>query len=290
MTANRILICGAISVMLAGAASAQDSLQTAKDFYASAAYEDALNVLSRLPGSDAAAEAQQYRVFCLIALGRLAEAERAIESVVSANPRYVPSASDVSPRIQEVFARIRKQVLPGIARQTYAEAKRAFDGKDRDAAIAGFGNVVEIIDGAGAETRQSLDDLRLLAAGFLDLSKALSPPRADPPAAPDNGAAAAPAPPAEVPLDITRPFAIRQVMPPWMPSDPASRLLVFTGAIRVRISASGRVESAEMARTVHPVYDRLLLQAAKDWVYEPARRGGVPIASEQLVEVQLKPR
>ena len=153
-------------------ASGQESLQTAKDLYASAAYEDALGVLSRLQRTRTPrAEVQQYRAFCLIALGRLSEAEQAIESVVAANPRYVPSAMDVSPRIQEVFARTRKQLLPDIARQAYSDAKRALDRKDRDAAIAGFEGVVELIDGAGPETRESLDELRFLAAGFLDLSK-----------------------------------------------------------------------------------------------------------------------
>ena len=105
--------------VLNGPASGQESLQGAKDLYASAAYEDALAILSRLQRGDGPVEVLQYRAFCLIALGRISEAEQAIESVVAADPRYVPSAVDVSPRIQEVFARTRKQLLPDIARQAY---------------------------------------------------------------------------------------------------------------------------------------------------------------------------
>lgn len=289
MRTRRFLVLLALIglVVLSGPASAQDSLQGAKDLYASAAYEDALAVLSRLQRRDAPVEVPQYRAFCLIALGRITEAEQAIESVVVANPRYEPSAMDVSPRIQEIFARTRKQLLPGIARQAYSDAKRALDRKDRDAAISGFASVVDLIDGSGPEVREALDELRFLAAGFLDLSRALAASK--PERAPAWSAPATPTTPGAAPLDIAAPVAIRQTMPPWVPSDSA-RQSVFTGAIRVSISVSGRVETAEMVRPVHPAYDRLLLQAAKAWEYHPARRGGVPVESEQLVEVQLKPK
>ena len=58
-------------------ARAQDSLQSAKDLYASASYDDALTMLGRLRTPDAKPEVEQFRVFCLIALGRTAEAEKA---------------------------------------------------------------------------------------------------------------------------------------------------------------------------------------------------------------------
>jgi TonB family protein len=90
--------------------------------------------------------------------------------------------------------------------------------------------------------------------------------------------------------ETTPPVAIRQVMPQWVPSDAMSRQGLFTGAVRVSISAAGRVEAAAMERSIHPAYDRLLLQSARSWEYQPARRDGVPVPSEQLVQVQLKPR
>lgn len=295
MNARRILVLVALVGLLATTASAQESsLQAAKDLYASAAYEDALSVLAPLQRADAPAEVQQYRAFCLIALGRLREAEHAIESVVAANPQYAPTAMDVSPRIQEAFARTRKQLLPEIARQLYGDAKRALDKKDRDAAITGFGAVVALIDGADPEARESMDELRFLSAGFLDLSRALRVPQADsateaPASAPIPAPAAGAPVAANPPLDIAPPVAIRQVMPPWIPSE-AARQAVFVGAIRVSISAAGRVEAVEIVRPSHPAYDRLLLQAAKSWEYQPARRNGVAVSSEQVVEVQLKPR
>ena len=79
----------------------QDAVNTARDLYASAAYEDALTVLNRVPETSRPAEEAnaiaQYRAFCLLALGRTSEAERAIESVISREPTYRPTVSDVSP-------------------------------------------------------------------------------------------------------------------------------------------------------------------------------------------------
>jgi TonB family protein len=281
---RRIALWVLLAAMMTGTASGQESLQSAKDLYASAAYEDALAVLGRLQRTDSPLEVQQYRAFCLIALGRVDEAERAIELVVSANPKYVPTAMDVSPRIQEVFTRTRNQILPEIARERYVDAKRALDRKDRDAAVTGFAAVVELIDGASPELREALDELRFLAAGFLDLSTAMRPSA---PAGASPEPATATARPRSI--EITPPVALKQVMPPWAPTGATSRQ-VYSGAIRVAISAAGRVESASIVRPSHPAYDRVLLQAAMSWEYQPARRDGVGVPSEQVVEIQLKPR
>jgi tetratricopeptide (TPR) repeat protein len=292
VTASAILIASAL-LMFGGSPGPQDSLQAAKDLYASAAYEDALAILSRLQRADPPARAdaleqvQQYRAFCLIALSRLEEAQQAIESVVTANPMYVPSAVDVPPRIQEAFARTRKQLLPEIARQQYILAKRALDRKDRDAAVSGFEGVVRLIDGAGPEAADALDELRFLAAGFLDLSKAMGVPPREP--APAQADPVAPVRSLEPPLEVTPPIVIRQVLPRWIPTDAASRQATFVGAIRVSITATGFVENAQMLRPAHPSYDPLLLEAAKSWEYQPARRGGVAVPSDRVVEVQLKP-
>jgi TonB family protein len=265
-------------------AFAQESLQSAKDLYASAAYDDALNVLSRLRVIEPKPEVEQYRVLCLVALGRHAEAEEAVRAVVGTSPTFVPDPSEVSPRIQELFARTRRQLLPEIARRIYLDAKAAFDRKDREAAQSGFDGLLRLVDSAGPQPEGALPELRLLAAGFLDLSRALPDPVRE-----RTTASAVPAKPARLP-EITPPVAIRQVMPQWVPSDTLSRQGSFTGAVRVSISATGRVEAATIERSVHPAYDRLLLQAARSWEYQPARSDGVQVPSDQLVQVQLKPR
>ena len=87
----RALWLGGLIVLAATTAvAADDSLATARDLYAAAAYEDALAVLNRL-GTPAGAPGDgpaigQYRAFCLLALGRVSEAEQAIETLIAAEP------------------------------------------------------------------------------------------------------------------------------------------------------------------------------------------------------------
>ena len=96
---------------------AQDNdLAAARDLYTSAAYDDALAMLNRLRSANPAPmqsrAIEQYRAFCLLALGRATDAEQAIEAVVAAEPSYQPSDSDVSPRVRSAFTTVRRRMLP----------------------------------------------------------------------------------------------------------------------------------------------------------------------------------
>src|SRR5262249_44001633 len=156
----------------ATAAAGQDSIAAARDLYASAAYEDALAVLNRLPGSgrpaDEARAIEQYRAFCLLALGRTSEAERAIETVVAAEPMYRPT-TDLPRRVRAAFSDARRRVLPTIIQQRYSEAKAAFDRKEFATAADGFKQVLETMndpDAAATANQPPLSDLKMLALGF----------------------------------------------------------------------------------------------------------------------------
>ena len=116
------------------AARAADELATARDLYASAAYEEALAALNRaraagVPPADAFA-VEQYRAFCLLALGRGPEAQIGDRGAGRGHPLYQPSSSDVSPRVRTAFSEVRRRLLPTIIPQQYAKAKAAFDRKD----------------------------------------------------------------------------------------------------------------------------------------------------------------
>src|SRR5262245_31052355 len=85
MKAVGIVVLGIVA--LAAPAAAQDPLRAAKDLYASAAYEDALSTFTKLSSDgsetpDVLRRADQYRAFCLLALGRAAEAESVAETIV----------------------------------------------------------------------------------------------------------------------------------------------------------------------------------------------------------------
>jgi hypothetical protein len=179
---------------------AQDSLSAARDLYASAAYEDALAVLSRLNVAglrpDDGRTADQYRALCLLALGKTAEASLAIEAVVAGQPLYRPSDGDVSPRVRAAFSDVRRRVLPGLVQQRYAQYKVAFDRKDYQTASAGFNELLALYadpDLANAAGRPPLADLRVLIGGFYELSlQAAAPPPAPEPAPVRTATAQAP--------------------------------------------------------------------------------------------------
>src|SRR5205823_3721767 len=120
----------------------------ARDLYASAAYEEALAALNKVRASGVqpadAFAVEQYRAFCLLALGRSIEAQTAIETMVQADPLYQPS-SDIPPRVRTAFSEVRRRLLPSIIPKEYAEAKAAFDKKDYAAASAGFTQVLKVL-------------------------------------------------------------------------------------------------------------------------------------------------
>lgn len=286
-----------LSPLSTSAAAGQDALQKVKELYAAAAYEDALAAAGALGEEAPRPQVEQYRMYCLIALGRDAEAEEAIERLVEADPLYAPDPIETPPRVQEAFVATRQQVLPDVARQMYVEAKAALDRQDRAAAIEGFDTLLRVIDSAPA-LGDSFRDLRLLADGFLNLSRALpAPVPATPVPAPGaagtngagNGASSDPTVSrSELPVHVP-PKALKQELPPWAPSDPVSRRVEFSGSVRVRVTPEGRVGSVEIVDSIHPVYDAQVLRAARDWLYQPATLDGVAVPSEVVVEVRLRP-
>lgn len=288
-----------VSAAAATGAAAQDPVKTVRDLYAAAAYEDALAAANRVQGARPHA-VEQYRVYSLTALGRHEEAQKAMEALVRADPAYQLDPAETPPRVQDAFSKVQQRLLPVVTRELYQEARAALDRKDRDGAIAQFEKLLAIIDGAGPAT-PAMGELRVLADGFLDLSRAL--PAGEPvaagtadeeapgsPAAPArDDAVTAAAPPRAVGIPETRPVAIEQDIPAWVPNDTLSRRSTFSGAVLVRIGTDGRVDAAEIARPVHPTYDGALLRAARQWRYQPATRNGLPVASELTVEITLRP-
>ena len=301
-TSVRAASLAAALVFAASGASAQEGdLAAARELYASASYDDALTVLNKLRSSDHPASQaraiEQYRAFCLLALGRAADAQQAIEAVVAAEPSYQPTEGDVSPRIRTAFADVRRRMLPAIIQQKYAQAKAAYDKKAFAVAAEGFSQVlVALTDPAVSSdaNKPPLSDLRTLAVGFEELAaKAAAPPPPPPlPPAPVVVAAAAPPPPAPVMFrvysgedrNVTPPVIINQALPPFQGTVIAPR----TGLLEVLISETGEIESAVMAQSVTSAYDRLALNSARMWRFKPAMVNGVPVKYRKTVQINVK--
>jgi tetratricopeptide (TPR) repeat protein len=287
----------AIVLLSSASAAAQDSLDPVRSLYASAEYEEALTAIGHLKANvDLAGvvEIDRYRALCLIALGRSAEADRAIETTVTLDPLYQPAAADASPRVRAAFAAVRQRVLPTVVRSLYASAKAAYDRKAFAEAADGLDKTVRVIDSLEG-SHPELGDLRMLASGFLDLSKAAIAPPLVPTSSAPTPEPVSPrlveAPVAHKPapaLPFSNVVAKRQDLPA-LPFSLAATKGVYRGTLEVEINEAGNVVHARVLQSVHVLYDPLLLAAARDWQYVPARIDGRPMAVRKRVEVVLRP-
>jgi hypothetical protein len=291
-----------------GGTSPQGPLNAAKDLYASARYDEALSVLNGLRIGEAVdrKSVEQYRSLCLLALGRASEAETAIAAVVTADPTYRPNESDAAPRVRATFTDVRKRLLPEITTGRYQAAKAAYDRKEWVAAEVQFRMVLDLID--DPDTGGRLGDLRVLTVGFLELSARAAAPPPPPPAFEPAPAPAAPAaaPPAAAPSsgpavpegpipgkiyaaedsNVRPPTVVRQDIP----SVPQNLMSMAKprGLIEVVIDEQGRVVGMTMRTSIHPAYDALVLSAARDWKYQPARYGTEPVRFRRLIAVAVR--
>jgi hypothetical protein len=310
MTVNRRARRFAIALAsgLAVAASAvanQDTLTHAKDLYASAAYDEALAVLDRLqldPPVTDAAEVGQYRAFCLLALGRTDEGRRAIEALVESNPLFLPSEEQTSPRLVAVFRDVRRQLLPRLVRNSYADAKSAFDQKELQRAATGFDRVLLLLNDPDSTAFEGSVDIRMLATGFRDLSQvgstAAAPATTASASAPGPAAQKPEAPP-EAPAprrtygpedtSVTAPVVVSQTLPPWRYSKLAEAHREYQGVLALVIDEKGNVQSVALLEGVQPEYNAVLVKAARLWKFLPAMKDGVPVQYRKVVRIHLSP-
>jgi hypothetical protein len=297
-------------MLLAATVTAQDGdLAAARELYASAAYEDSLAMLNRLRAKDRTASQsrtiESYRAFCLLALGRAADADQAIEGLVAAEPSYHPNDSEVSPRVRLAFATVRRRMLPQIIQQQYTQAKASFDRKEYGVAADGFSRVLSVLadpDVAAEAKLPPLSDLRTLAIGFAELSaKAAAPP--PPPPAPVPTPPPAPVVetmPANAVANRLSSATVRiystgdaNVVPPatvnqTLPMFPGPVKMPRVGKLEVVIDETGAVESAIMIGSVSSDYDSRAVAATKTWRYRPATLNGAPVKFRKIVQIAIK--
>jgi len=314
-----IVLVGLLAGVGAIARADQNPLEAAKDLYASAAYEEALSTLSRLGegGTSAPAVARQvdeYRAFCLYALGRTKEAESVAESLIRHEPLAPLAAADASPRLEAMFAGVQKRILPSLIREEYRNLRPILDRKEYAAAEPRLAETRRLLNEAerlGAWD-EGLADLSVLVDGFLALSRAradMNVPAPAPPAAP----AASPAPAApsssgpseSAPMPSTRASGPRvyrvddaNVTPPVPiyqrpPSLPRELLTILKSLnkptiMSLTIDQTGSVERADVRVSTHSSYDALLIRSAAMWKYRPATRDGVPVRYEKVVVFDVK--
>jgi hypothetical protein len=300
-------------------AAAGDRLADALRLYDDAMYTRALEVLDQIVIDEPSAAVHQYRALCYIALGRPDAAERAMSDIVAADPFFALDAEAASPRVAAQFAAVRRRLLPPLIRRGFAEATARYREGATAQARHDFDRVLKLLDDQALQNDQALSDLALVATAFVELTRAQTPPppiapivrsivaaplppslpaapavtEATPPAAaPTAMPTAAPGPmrvTASEPVAYEPPVAVVRPLPKWMPPDSRAALRKYTGSITVEVDARGRVVAANSRRTIHPAYDPVVLAAAREWVFQPARQNGRPVKSEVVIDIELLP-
>src|SRR5262245_28783582 len=236
---------------------AADNFMAAKQLYAAGNYEEALSRLKTATADGGAAEVNQYKALCLLALGRTAEAERSLEDLVTQRPLFKMSETDVSPRVVAMFHDVRKRLLPAATRDLYARARTNYDQKLYVRAASEFKDVLQLLSDADlGKDAAALADLKMIAEGFLKLAEgevaaivkaeqqaavaAKPPPVVEAPKPPEVPAAARIY--TEADKDVTPPVDIgSRTLPDWKPPTNAAGQFEYRGVLRLLIDEQGKV-------------------------------------------------
>jgi len=169
-TLGTLVMAWALAIMPAPillASAVDESVAQAKALYESAAFAEALAVLA----NNTSPEGYQYRALCLLALGRVADAERELAGLVTVSPTFVVLDEDVPPRFVAMFAETKRRVIPALARQLFEQARQNFQDKSYQRALEGFERVSALASERALNEVDAMKDLALLASGFVDLAR-----------------------------------------------------------------------------------------------------------------------
>jgi len=310
-----MIVAALLWVQSPAAAGAGPSLVQVRQLYESASYELALGLLDQLQPSDTASvqdqqDARRYRVLCLVALDRNADAERVLDDMLRVDPLTPPMSGELSPRVEALVKQARQRAVRSLVKQTYEQGRELYERKQFADAADLLQMVVSLIEdpSLGLESDPSLADFHALADGFHELASALAAaqaasiptaslfkgptpvpaaalgPAQRPPVQParsDFPAASVQHRPGEP--DFVAPRPIAQVIPP-VEEATSGYVSRRQGLIEVEVGADGSVTSATVKVPTLVAYDALLVTTAKrTWKYEPATSSGVPVASRLRV-------
>jgi hypothetical protein len=257
----------------------QGRLAEIKGLYESAEYDRALAAVDNpSPAVLTAAEARDveiYEALCLLALGKKVEANAKIEGVIRAEPLYQPS-TDLPNRLRTLVDEARNRLRPVLAQSHYAAGKKLFEAEQLEAAVQEFTLVLKLTDVPADSSREEFGDMRTLATGFRDLSvRTLASSK------PSVSQTPEPAPPRPPDAQVVPPIAVQQNVPPWPATltsrREALRFAHLNGMLELIITKTGTVDSVKLVKGIDPFYDVLLLNAARQWKYQPATRNGEPV-------------
>ena len=247
-------------------------------------------LVSETPAGPERQAIELYRALCLVAVGNNAEAVRAIDAMIVQDPLYRPARRRrAAATALGVHRRPRSACCPASCSRTTSPPKPRSTRRTTRRPPKGFSQVLAGLNDPDIESVTSqppLSDLKMLATGFNDLAgKAAAPPPATAPVAPAPEPVVDKAPRVYSPsdTDVVPPVTIRQAVPPY----PGRVLLGGSLVMDIVIDSDGSVESAMMAGQPNPAYDRMVLQAARTWQYQPATLNGKPVKYRKRIQITL---
>jgi tetratricopeptide (TPR) repeat protein len=223
---------------------------------------------ANLPAPVAAARESERRAAALIAQGQSAEAAIVFDSLLLANPLYEPKASELTPESLTAFHNSQKLLLPVLAQRGHDRAKAALAAGDVDRALAAAREALEILERPAAEPAQHLrgEVQRILdeASAAKAAADEIVYTKADP--------------------GVVPPRAISRQFPATTPNGvPAHRV----GTLEMIVGKEGTVEFVKLHTPLNRYHERMIVSAAKAWLYRPATKGGRPVRFRLTVTINL---
>jgi len=210
----------------------------------------------------------ERRAAALLAQGQTVKAAMVFDALVLANPLYEPNPTDLTPESLGAFRASQKVLLPVIAVRNYDRARTALASGDVDRALALGREVAAILDRPLADpppnlreqVRELLDRATAARAAADEIVYTVT----------DTG--------------IVHPRPISRQFPATTPIGvPPHRV----GTLEMVIGKEGTVEQVKLHTPLNRYHERMIVSAAKAWLYRPATRNGRAVRFRLTVKVNL---
>jgi TonB family protein len=154
---------------------------------------------------------------------------------------------------------------------------------------------VSLLGDPALKGEDSRADLRTVVSAFSDLAQAAAltqkPPAALPtPASPpplELAAAVAPRVYVAGSAGVVPPVAISKSLPPLPRTSAVVLPRNHVGVLDIIVNELGNVTEVTVRKSIHPQYDKKLVESVRAWKFKPATKDGQPVSFRSVFEVKL---
>ena len=204
----------------------------------------------------------------LLEEGKPTEASQAFDNLVRNNPLYEPRRTDLTPEATSAFRKSQRTVLPAKAQDNYERGKAALSGGDYDTAMRLAREALAVIerhpDGMPPALRDRVEDL-------IDETKV-------------TAASATEVIYSEADTDVRPPVQLSRTLPV---NDPVGIPPSRVGWLDMVIGKDGTVFQVKLHTPLNRHHERMIVSAAKAFLFRPASRNGKPVMYRIKLRVTL---